>query len=31
LQSQEGTYINNRAIEAGRKVISPFVKKSGKM
>ncbi|CAI2190788.1 6719_t:CDS:2, partial [Funneliformis geosporum] len=31
LQAQEGTYISNRAIEAGRKVISPFVKKTGKM
>nr|CAG8453379.1 827_t:CDS:10 [Entrophospora candida] len=28
LQAQEGTYISNRAIEAGRKVISPYVKKS---
>ena len=31
LQAQKGTYISNRAIEAGRKVISPFVKKTGKM
>ena len=31
LQAQEGVYISNRAIEAARKVISPFVKKAGKM
>jgi large subunit ribosomal protein L16 len=31
LQVQEGTYISNRAIEAARKVISPYTKKSGKM
>ena len=31
LQAEEGAYISNRVIEAGRKVISPFVKKSGKM
>jgi len=31
LQAQEGAYISNRSIEAGRKVISPFVKKTGKM
>ncbi|WNE39970.1 MAG: 50S ribosomal protein L16 [Mycoplasmataceae bacterium] len=31
LQAQEGAYISNRVIEAGRKVISPFVKKTGKM
>ena len=33
LQAQEGTYINNRAIEAGRKAISPYLKKNkiGKM
>nr|CAG8555527.1 5181_t:CDS:2 [Entrophospora candida] len=31
LQAQEGAYISNRVIEAGRKVISPYVKKSGKM
>ena len=31
LQAQEGTYISNKAIEAGRKVISPFIKKGGKM
>ena len=28
LQAQEGTYISNRAIEAGRKVISPYLKKN---
>ena len=31
LQAQEGTYISNRALEAGRKVISPFIKKGGKI
>ncbi|CAG8647875.1 9589_t:CDS:2 [Paraglomus brasilianum] len=31
LQAQEGAYISNRVIEAGRKVISPFVRKTGKM
>jgi large subunit ribosomal protein L16 len=31
LQAQEGIYISNRAIEAARKVISPYVKKTGKM
>ena len=31
LQAEEGAYISNRVIEAGRKVISPFVKKAGKM
>jgi large subunit ribosomal protein L16 len=31
LQAQEGAYISNRVIEAGRKVISPYVKKTGKM
>ena len=31
LQAQEGVYISNKALEAGRKVISPFVKKTGKM
>lgn len=31
LQAQEGAYVSNRVIEAGRKVISPYVKKSGKM
>jgi large subunit ribosomal protein L16 len=31
LQAQEGAYISNRTLEAGRKVISPFVKKTGKM
>lgn len=31
LQAQEGAYISNKVIEAGRKVISPFVKKNGKM
>ncbi|CAI2162209.1 12444_t:CDS:2 [Funneliformis geosporum] len=28
LQAQEGIYISNRAIEAARKVISPYVKKT---
>lgn len=31
LQAKEGGYISNRVIESGRKVISPFVKKNGKM
>ena len=31
LQAQKGTYISSRAIEAGRKVISPSVKRTGKM
>jgi len=31
LQAQEGAYISNKVIEAGRKVISPFVKKNGKI
>lgn len=31
LQAQQGAYISNKVIEAGRKVISPFVKKTGKM
>jgi len=31
LQAQEGAYISNRVIEAARKVISPHVKKTGKM
>jgi large subunit ribosomal protein L16 len=31
LQAQEGAYISNRVIEAGRKAISPHVKKVGKM
>jgi large subunit ribosomal protein L16 len=30
LQSCEGNYISNRAIEAARKVISPVIKKHGK-
>ena len=31
LQAKEGGYISNKVIEAGRKVISPFIKKSGKI
>ena len=31
LVAQEGAYISNRVIEAGRKVISPHVKKVGKI
>nr|WP_245939651.1 50S ribosomal protein L16 [endosymbiont GvMRE of Glomus versiforme] len=31
LKTQEGAYITNRQIEAGRKFISPYVKKTGKM
>lgn len=27
LQSQEGAYISEKSIEAGRKVISPYLKK----